>query len=71
MKIERIFLSTDCSEFSSGAEREAINLAKRFSTGLFIHSTIETNPEFTDLAPQIRIKKEKMFVAYEKTQEVR
>lgn len=58
MKIERILLSTDCSEFSSGAEREAINIARRFNAGLYILSVIETNPEFTALAPQILEKVE-------------
>lgn len=58
MKIERILLSTDCSEFSSGAEGEAINWAKRFNAKLYILSTIETNPEFTALAPQILEKVE-------------
>lgn len=58
MKIERIILSTDCSEFSSGAEREAVNIAKRFNAELFILSVIETNPEFTALAPGILEKAE-------------
>ncbi|MFN3740462.1 MAG: universal stress protein [Thermodesulfovibrionales bacterium] len=58
MKIQRILLSTDCSEFSSGAEREAINIAKRFKAGLYILSVIETNPEFTALAPGILEKVE-------------
>lgn len=58
MKIERILLSTDCFEFSSGAEGEAINWAKRFNAKLYILSTIETNPEFTALAPQILEKVE-------------
>lgn len=53
MKIQRILLSTDCSEFSSGAEREAVNIAKRFKAELYILSVIETNPEFTALAPNI------------------
>lgn len=53
-----LLLTTDCSEFSSGAEREAINLAKGFHAELFILSTIETNPEFTALAPGILEKAE-------------
>ncbi len=58
MKIEKILLSTDCSEFSSGAEREAINIARRFNAGLYILSVIETNPEFTAIAPQVLEKVE-------------
>jgi nucleotide-binding universal stress UspA family protein len=53
MKLSKVLLTTDCSPFSSGAEREAINLAKRFNSELYILSVIETNPEFTALAPGI------------------
>jgi len=53
MKPSKILLATDCSTFSSGAEREAINLAKRFNSELYILSVIETNPEFAALAPGI------------------
>jgi len=53
MKLSKLLLTTDCSPFSSGAEREAINLAKRFNSELYILSVIETNPEFTALAPGI------------------
>lgn len=53
MKLNKVLLSTDCSPFSSGAEREAINLARRFNSELYILSVIETNPEFTALAPGI------------------
>lgn len=52
MKIERILLSTDGSEFSSGAERESIRIAKRFNAELHIVTVIETNPEFMALAPE-------------------
>lgn len=64
MRIQRIILSTDCSEFSSGAEREAINIAKRFNAELFILSVIETNPEFTALAPGILEKVEEKTRTY-------
>ncbi len=58
-KVEKVLLSTDGSEFSEGAVREAIRLAKRCSSKLSAISVIETNPEFATIAPQIVEKKEK------------
>lgn len=52
-KIENLLLSTDGSEFSEGAVREAINLAKTCSSRLFALSVVETNPEYETLAPQL------------------
>ncbi len=57
--IERLLLSTDGSEYSEGAVREAINLAKKCSSKLSIVSVIETNREFEALAPQLVEKKER------------
>lgn len=57
--IESILLSTDGSEFSEGAVREAIKLAKNCSSGLSVLSVIDYNPEFDAVAPQIIEKKEK------------
>lgn len=56
---EKLLLPTDCSEFSEGAIREAINLAKTCSSKLFIISVIETNPEYESIAPQLIEKAEK------------
>lgn len=58
-KVEKILLSTDGSEFSEGAVREAIKLAKRCSSKLSVISVIEMNPEFATIAPQVVEKKEK------------
>ncbi len=58
-RIERILLSTDGSEFSEGAVREAIKLAKKCSSRLSIITVLETNPEFTAIAPQITERAEK------------
>jgi len=58
-KLEKLLLSTDGSEFSEGAVREAVKLAKICSSKLFVLSVIETNPEFEVLAPQI-VEKEGM-----------
>lgn len=52
-KIENLLLSTDGSEFSEGAVREAINLAKTCASRLFALSVVETNPEYETLAPQL------------------
>ncbi|MBI5206001.1 MAG: universal stress protein [Nitrospirae bacterium] len=58
-KLERLLLPTDGSEFSEGAVREAINLAKTCSSKLFAVSVIETNPEYETIAPQLVEKAEK------------
>lgn len=58
-RVERLLLSTDGSEFSEGAVREAIRLAKRCSSTLNAISVIETNPEYSTLAPQLVEKAEK------------
>jgi nucleotide-binding universal stress UspA family protein len=56
---ERVLLSTDGSEYSEGAVREAIRLAKNCSSRLEVLSVIDFNPEFDAVAPQIMEKKEK------------
>lgn len=52
-KLEKALLSTDGSEFSEGAEREAVKLAKLSACKLFVMSAIETNMEFEALAPLV------------------
>ncbi len=52
-RLEKLLLSTDGSDFSEGAIREAIALAKECSSKLFIVSVVETNPEYETLAPQL------------------
>jgi len=58
-RVENILLSTDGSEYSEGAIREAIKLAKKCLSKLTVLSVIDTNPEFDALAPQLMEKKEK------------
>lgn len=58
-RLERLLLPTDGSEFSEGAVRESINLAKTCSGKLFVISVIETNPEYETIAPQLVEKAEK------------
>ncbi len=52
-RLENLLLSTDGSEFSEGAIREAIGLAKTCSSRLFAVSVVETNPEYETIAPQL------------------
>jgi nucleotide-binding universal stress UspA family protein len=56
---KRILLATDSSEYSAGAVREAINMAKSCETKLYAMSVIEINPEFIALAPQLMEQQEK------------
>jgi hypothetical protein len=58
-RLEKLLLSTDGSELSEGAVREAINLAKNCSSKLFAVSVVEVNPEFGALAPGLVEKMEK------------
>jgi nucleotide-binding universal stress UspA family protein len=65
-KLENLLLSTDRSEFSEGAVREAINLAKICSSRLFAMSVVETNPEYETIAPQLvekEIEKARTYLA--------
>lgn len=56
--LEQILLCTDGSEYSNGAVREAINLAARCSIELYAMSVVETNVEFSALAPELVEKAE-------------
>ena len=58
-RIQKLLLSTDGSEHSEGAIREALRLAKSCSTSLAVMTVVETNPEFGALAPQLVEKSEK------------
>ncbi len=59
-KSEHLLLSTDGSEYSEGAIREAIKLAKKCSSRLSAISVVETNAELEAIAPQITEKAEKV-----------
>ena len=56
---ERLLLATDGSEFSEGAIREAIQLARRCGSKLTAIQVIETNPEFEATAPAVLEKRER------------
>jgi len=55
---EKLLLAADGSQFSEGAIREAIRLAKKCSSKLSALSVIETNPEYASIAPQLLEKAE-------------
>jgi nucleotide-binding universal stress UspA family protein len=57
-QLEKILLPTDGSEFSAGAEREAINLARRLGSYLYITSVVHGFPEEDALAFQQLIERE-------------
>jgi len=61
---ERLLLAAESSEFSEGAIREAIRLAKRCGSKLTALSVIESNPEFESEAPAILEKMEKEVLAH-------
>ena len=61
---EKLLLATESSEFSEGAIREAIALAKRCGSKLTALSVIESNPEFGSMAPAILEKMEKEVLAH-------
>ncbi len=57
-KLERVLLSTDRSEFSEGAVREAINFATKCSSRLIVTSVLETNPEYETIGSKFFEKEE-------------
>jgi len=59
LNTEKLLLATDGSQFSEGAIRESIRLAKQCSSQLSVVSVIETNPEYETIAPQLLEKAEK------------
>ncbi len=58
-KLETLLLATDGSTFSEGAIREALKLAQKCSSRLFIVSVVITNLEFEVTMPQVIEKEDK------------
>ena len=56
IRLERLLLCTDGSEFSEGAIREAISIAKRCNSKLYVISVVEVNPELEVYAPGLAEK---------------
>ena len=63
-KIEKLLLATDLSEYSEGAVREAINLARKCTAELNAISVIEINPEYETFGTDVIEKEEKEVAAY-------
>ena len=63
-KLENLLLATDRSTFSEGAEKEAINFAKRCSTRLYIMSVLESNPEYETIGANVFRKEEQEAVKF-------
>lgn len=59
----RILLATDGSEFSDGAKRAAMTLARNSGAHLHMMSMVITNPEYEALAPQLVAKAENQCAA--------
>ena len=59
MRLDTLLLCTDGSEFSEGAIREAVRIAKRCNSTLYVVSVVEVNPEFEAYAPALIEKAEK------------
>lgn len=57
-RFERILVATDGTEFSAGAVRAAIHLARKVDARLYAVSVVVTNPEFETVAPQLAEKAE-------------
>jgi nucleotide-binding universal stress UspA family protein len=62
-KLEKLLLATDASEYSEGAVREALRLAKQCSSRLIAMSVVITNLELEETMPKIIESEEKK--AYE------
>ncbi len=60
----KVLLATDRSQYSEGAEREAINFAKICSSRLYIISVLETNPEYETIGSSVFEKEEAEAVKY-------
>lgn len=63
-RFNRLLLVTDGSEYSGGAEREAIQLAQKIKRRLFVMSVVRTNPEYESLAPQLFEKEQGEAIAH-------
>jgi nucleotide-binding universal stress UspA family protein len=66
-KLEKVLLATDRSAFSEGAEREALNFAKKCSTKLYIMTVLESNPEYETIGANFFQKEEEEAAKFLKT----
>ncbi|MCL5022325.1 MAG: universal stress protein [Nitrospirae bacterium] len=63
-KLRTLLLATDRSEYSEGAVREAINIAGKCSSNLYVISVIEMNPEYETFGTSVMQQEEEEATAY-------
>jgi nucleotide-binding universal stress UspA family protein len=63
-KIDRLLLATDRSPYSEGAVREAIHLATKCRSRLYVMSVLETNPEYETIGANAYEKEEEEATHY-------
>ncbi|MGO9612393.1 MAG: universal stress protein [Dissulfurispiraceae bacterium] len=63
-KLEKLLLATDRSSFSEGAEREAVNIAKKCSSHLYVVSVMESNPEYETIGSNFFDREEEEIMRY-------
>src|SRR5208283_2574588 len=57
-KLEKLLVATDCSEYSEGAIREAMNFAKQCASRLYIMTVVESNLEYQNIASNVSLDEE-------------
>jgi nucleotide-binding universal stress UspA family protein len=63
-KLEKLLLSTDGSQYSEGAIREAISFASKCSSRIYACMVLETNPEYETIGSSIFEKEEEEATAH-------
>jgi nucleotide-binding universal stress UspA family protein len=63
-QLDKLLVATDRSPFSEGAIREAINLAKKCRSRLYIMSVLETNPEYETIGASAYHREEEEAIKY-------
>jgi universal stress protein E len=58
-RFDKILLATDGSEFSVGAVRVAIDLARKANAELTVMTLVISNPEYDTIAPQLALEAER------------
>lgn len=62
-RLDKILLTTDCSEFGVGATRIALKLIQKCGGQLYAMTMVTTNPEIEAIAPQVIEKSEQQAMA--------
>ncbi len=63
-KLETLLVSTDLSEYSEGAIREAISFASKCSSKIYACMALETNPEYETIGANVFEKEEQEAIAH-------